>query len=121
MRLCIPAESKDGLLARVHEHFGSAPYFTIYDAEKETVDVVDNMNANHSHGMCHPIGVLGISSIDVVVCRGMGVRALQKLNEANIKAFQTSAETVEEIVKKYAANELEEITINNVCTQHGCY
>lgn len=86
MRICIPTENKEGLNARVYGHFGSAPYFTIYDTQKETFKAVDNTNAHHSHNMCSPLGVLGASSIDTVVCQGMGMRAVQKLNEANIKA-----------------------------------
>ena len=121
MRIGIPTETKEGLNAKVYGHFGSAPYFTIYDTEKETFKTVDNTNAHHSHGMCHPISVLGTSSIDAVVCQGMGMRAVQKLNEANVKAYRVAGETVTEIIKKYKANELEEITVQNACAQHGCH
>jgi predicted Fe-Mo cluster-binding NifX family protein len=121
MRIGIPTENKEGLNSKVYGHFGSAPYFTIYDTEKETFKTVDNINAHHSHGMCHPIGVLGTSSIDAVVCQGMGMRAVQKLNEANIKAYRTQGGTVAEIIKKYKDNELEEITVQNACAQHGCH
>ena len=121
MRICIPTETKDGLKAKAYGHFGSAPFFTVYDTDKKEVKTVDNTNAHHSHGMCHPIGVLGATSIDVVVCQGMGMRAVQKLNEANIKAFRASGETVSDIIKKYEANELEEMTVQNACSQHGCH
>ncbi|MFH1640433.1 MAG: NifB/NifX family molybdenum-iron cluster-binding protein [Candidatus Omnitrophota bacterium] len=121
MRICIPTENKEGLNSKVCGHFGSAPYFTIYDTKSETFRTVDNTNTHHSHGMCHPIGVLGISSIDAVVCRGMGMRAVQKLNEANIKAYKAEADTVAGIIKKYKDNELAEITPENACAQHGCH
>ena len=121
MRICIPTENKEGLNAKVHGHFGSAKYFTIYDTEKDTTTIIDNTNAHHSHGTCHPIGVLGTGSIDVVVCQGMGMRAVQKLNEANIKAYKAVAGNVSEIVKKYKDNELEELTVQNACAQHGCH
>jgi len=121
MKICIPTGSREGLYAKVHGHFGSAPFFTIYDTENKSVRVVDNTNAHHSHGMCHPIGVLGTSSIDAVVCLGMGARAVQKLNEAGLKAFRASAETVAEIIEKFKAQELEEVTVENACAQHGCH
>ncbi|MFA5148002.1 MAG: NifB/NifX family molybdenum-iron cluster-binding protein [Candidatus Omnitrophota bacterium] len=121
MRVCIPTESKEGLSAKVHGHFGSAPFFAIYDTEKDEVKTVDNTNAHHLHGTCHPLGVLGLSSIDAVVCQGMGMRAVQKLNEANIKAYKASAETVADIIKKFKGNELDEITAQNACAQHGCH
>jgi predicted Fe-Mo cluster-binding NifX family protein len=121
MRVCIPTETNDGFNAKVFGHFGSAPFFTIYDTEKETCETVDNTNAHHSHGMCHPISVLGTSSIDVVVCQGMGARAVQRLNEANIKAFMANGEKVSDVIKKYKADELVEITVQNSCAQHGCH
>lgn len=121
MKICIPIKEKEGLDAKVYNHFGSAPYFSIYDTEKGTFKIVDNSSAHHSHGMCHPIGVLGVSAIDVVVCQGMGMRAVQKLNEANVKAYRTDGETVADIINKFKAGELEEITLENACAQHGCH
>ena len=121
MRICIPTENREGLNAKVHGHFGSAPYFTICDTEKNDVKIVNNTNAHHSHGVCHPIGVLGTLSIDAVVCQGMGMGAVQKLNEANVKVYRAAGETVGEIIKKYKADELEKIIIENACTQHGCH
>lgn len=121
MRICIPTEDKEGLNAPVHGHFGSAPYFTIYDTDKETFQTVDNKNMHHSHGMCHPIGVVSSSSIDAVVCRGMGARAVQKLNEAGVKAYRADGQTVAGIIEKFKAGELEEITVQNACAQHGCH
>lgn len=121
MKICIPTETKEGKQAKVHAHFGSAKYFTIYDTEKDTVNVIDNTNAHHSHGICHPIGVLGTASIDVVVCQGMGMRAVQKLNEGGIKAYQTFGDTITEVIEKYRRSELKEITAQNACTQHGCH
>lgn len=121
MRICVPTENKEGLNGKVYGHFGSAKYFTIYDTDKKTVTVVDNTNAHHSHGMCHPIEVLGTGSMDVVICQGMGARAVQKLNEANIRACRASGDTVAEIIDKYEKGELSEITPQNACAQHGCH
>jgi predicted Fe-Mo cluster-binding NifX family protein len=119
MRICIPTESNEGLSAQVFGHFGSAPYFTIYDTEKEQVETVDNANAHHDHGMCHPVGALGPSKVDVVICMGMGRRAVEKLNEAGIKAYRMDGGTVAELIKKYKANRLEELTVENACGHHG--
>ena len=121
MKICIPTEGREGVDAKVHGHFGSAQYFTIYDTDKKIVDIIDNTNAHHSHGMCHPIGVLGSSGIDAVVCQGMGMRAVQKLNESGIKAYRVIGDTVADVIKKYENNELEVITPQNACAQHGCH
>ena len=42
MKICIPTETNQGNTAQVYGHFGSAPYFTIYDTEAKSLEVVDN-------------------------------------------------------------------------------
>jgi predicted Fe-Mo cluster-binding NifX family protein len=121
MKICIPTETNEGKAAKVYGHFGSTPYFTIYDADTNSVEVIDNLNEHHSHGMCHPMSALKGKSVDIVVCGGMGARAVQKLNEEGIKAYRIEAGTVEEIVKNLQNGKLEEITVQNACAQHECH
>ena len=120
MKICIPTETNEGKIAKVYEHFGSAPYFTIYDTENDNCEAVDNSNQHHTHGTCHPMGIFENKNIDAVVCGGMGMRAIQKLNETGIQAYRATGDTVEEIVKQFKANKLEKITLENACTQHSC-
>lgn len=123
MKICIPTQTKEGLNARVFGHFGSAPYFTLYDTDSGQVQTLDNTNAHHAHGMCHPVGVVAPAGVDAVVCMGMGRRAVEKLNEAGIKAYRMDAETVAELVEKYKAGQLVELTVENACGHHhgGCH
>ena len=121
MRICIPTETNKGKEAAVYGHFGSAPYFTIYDTENYAVEIIDNSNQNHSHGMCQPMSAMVGKKIDVMVCGGMGSRAVQKLNEAGIKAYRAMPGTVADVVSQFAKGGLEEITVSNACAQHGCH
>ena len=121
MNICIPVKTKDGLLSKIFEHFGSAPYFVVYNTEKEDIDFLENNNEHHTHGTCQPLKALASQNIEAVVCIGMGKRAVQRLNEGGMKAYRTSAETVEEIIRKYKENTLEEITVNNACSHHNCH
>jgi predicted Fe-Mo cluster-binding NifX family protein len=121
MKICIPTENNTGKEATVYGHFGSAPYFTIYDTDKDSYEIISNENQHHSHGTCHPMGAIGNKGVDAVVCGGMGSRAIQKLNESGIKAYMACSESVEETVKKYKEGGLEELTVQNACTRHGCH
>ena len=58
MRICIPTKTDNGTKAQVSEHFGSAPYFTIYDSDTKTIETLDNSNQHHEHGTCNPISIL---------------------------------------------------------------
>jgi predicted Fe-Mo cluster-binding NifX family protein len=71
--------------------------------------------------MCQPLAALSGKNIDAVVCGGMGARAIQKLNEAGIKAFRAVPGSVEEIAQQFSKGGLEEITAENACQQHNCH
>ncbi len=121
MKLCIPTETNAGKSASVYGHFGSAPFFTIVDTEKDTVEVIDNTNQHHAHGMCQPMKSLTGKKIDAVVTGGMGARAVQGLNQGGIKAYRAIPGTVTDIVDQFIKGGLEEITVQNACAQHGCH
>ena len=121
MKICIPTLSQDGNESQVNEHFGSAPYFAVYDAESGTLDFIENTNADHSHGMCQPIDALSEMDIQAVVCGGMGARALQKLNQQGIKAYKASTGTVEDLITQFKSNSITELTLENACNHHGCH
>ena len=121
MKICIPTGTKEGKQAEVYGHFGSAPYFTIYDTEKGSVEIIDNANEHHAHGMCQPMNALIGKKIDAVVCGGMGGRAVQKLNESGVKAYRAVPGKVADIAAQFVNGKLEEITLANACGRHGCH
>ncbi|MFH1684417.1 MAG: NifB/NifX family molybdenum-iron cluster-binding protein [Candidatus Margulisiibacteriota bacterium] len=121
MKICIPIKSNEGKLSKVFDHFGSAPQFMIYDISNNSIKILDNGNKDHIHGTCNPMNALDLRTIDAVVCRGMGARAILKLNEAGVKAYKTEAETAEQVVLACRENKLEEITLKTACTQHDCH
>lgn len=121
MKICVPTLTREGKTAKVHEHFGSAPFFTVCDTEKDTVEIIDNSNQHHSHGMCHPMSSLAGKEIDAVVTGGMGARAVQKLNEGGIRIYRAVPGTVEDIVKQFLKGGLPELTAANACAQHDCH
>jgi len=121
IRICIPTDTDEGLGAKVNIHFGSAPYFTIYDTDKEEVTIINNENKHHAHGMCQPMTVLESECIDCVLCSGMGVRAVIKLNEGGIRAYRATTGTVRDIAKLYKESRLKEITPEAACDHTDCH
>jgi predicted Fe-Mo cluster-binding NifX family protein len=45
MLACIPTNGSAGLEDTVFDHFGSAPFFTLFDSETGEVTVLENRNA----------------------------------------------------------------------------
>ena len=121
MKICLPTTGKNGLTEKVHNHFGSAGYFMIYDTESKSVQVIENDNSHHAHGACQPLGMISGMGVDAVLTSGMGRRAVQMLNEGGVKVYLLAGATVQEAVDKFAANELPELTMDNACGGHGCH
>ncbi|UCC99897.1 MAG: NifB/NifX family molybdenum-iron cluster-binding protein [Phycisphaerales bacterium] len=121
MRLCIPTTDDKGQHAELCDHFGSAPYLTIYDSKTGAYEIVNNSDHEHEHGTCHPMDNLKSKSIDCVVCRGLGRRALEKLHSGRIRVLRTDRSTVEEIVQNFSAEELSEIDAESACQNHRCH
>jgi len=103
------------------DHFGSAPFFIIYDSEKKTHEAVENGNTAHEHGSCMPVERLTRLGIEAVLCHGMGVRAAALLTSAGIKPFRVEAETVSEAIRKYEAQEVSLLDATNACQHHRCH
>ncbi len=120
MKICIPTETGEGKSATVYGHFGSAPYFNIYDTESQELIIVENNNQHHEHGTCNPVAALQGRTVDVVVTGGMGARAVKMLNASGIKAYRAVDGTVETIISSFGSQELEELTVNNCCAKHNC-
>ena len=121
MKICVPTMTADGKAAEVHDHFGSAPFFTVYDTEGDTIEVIANDNAHHQHGTCLPTNILSECKIDAVLCRGMGLRAVNKLNEANVRVYKADGAAVSDVIAAFKEHRLQQLTADNACDQHKCH
>ena len=119
MKVCFPILEDEGLRSIVNSHFGSTKEFLIYDAEKESFEIVQNSNAEHVHGACQPLMALDGKHIDAVILGGIGRGALLKLNAMGIKVFRASTSLVEDNLNHYRQGHLVEITPDGTCAGHG--
>lgn len=119
MRVCLPTIDESGLEARLSPHFGSAPYFTVVDASTGKAMVLPNGQARHEHGRCDPVGGLDGQGIDVVICRGLGRRALARLAERGIAVMATEAWLVADAVRELGRGGLTPVTLDEACAGHG--
>jgi predicted Fe-Mo cluster-binding NifX family protein len=124
MKICFPTKGKEGLSAKLYSHFGSAPYFTIFDTDTKNIEIVDNGNKEHIHGACNPLETLKNSQIDAIVVGGIGFNAFKKLSTLNVRIYShASTETVEAVYKAFLKNELIPVNEKNICSHgdnHSC-
>ncbi len=119
MLVCIPTKGDAGLEDKVFEHFGSAPFFTLYNSENGELKIVENRNAHHDHGTCHPMNQLMKYRINSVVCSGMGRRAIEALNSEGIKIYMADSKKVSDTVEQIKSGKLNEIDPAKACRGHG--
>ncbi len=120
MKICIPIQEDKGLESIAYNHFGSAPFFLIYDLEKEDIKVIENEDLHHAHGMCQPLKALGGETVGAILVGGIGAGALMKLSNQGVKAYRVTNETVMQNIERLKNNELAEFSINNSCSHHDC-
>ncbi|AOT71554.1 NifB/NifX family molybdenum-iron cluster-binding protein [Geosporobacter ferrireducens] len=120
MKICVPIQEDKGLDSIAYSHFGSAPFFLIYDLEKEETKVIENKDLHHAHGMCQPLKALGGETVEAVLVGGIGAGALMKLSNQGVRAYRVTGETVLQNIERLKRNELAEFSIHNSCSQHDC-
>ena len=119
MKICIPTmDGREGESIPA-DHFGSAPYFTFTETEADEYESVPNQGADHAHGSCQPLQFLGDRKVDVVVCRGLGRRALSRLQEAGVEVFVTLEKTAQESVQAFEEGRLRLLDAEEACQGHG--
>lgn len=121
MNICIPTLDRTEMEAKMCDHFGSAPYFTLYNTETKQFVTSINDNTHHEHGSCMPVDALKKQNVEAVLCKGMGARAVNLLQSAGVKAFLVDAETAGDAIKKFDANEVQILSTQNACQSHSCH
>ncbi len=119
MRLCLPTTDGSGLTSRLSPHFGSAPFFTLVDTAAGQVEAWSNAHEHHEHGRCNPAKGLMSRDLDAVVCRGLGMRALQHLLDTGIPVLVTEAWTVAGALEAFHAGELKAMNDEEACAGRG--
>ncbi len=122
MQICFPVEVDKGLESEVFGHFGSAPFFVVFDTQAKSVHTINNQDLGHVHGMCNPLKALNGKKVDAIVVGGIGAGAINKLNEMGIKVFKALNGSVEENLGFFETSTLTEMTVKQACGGHegGC-
>ncbi|MBP1714794.1 MAG: putative dinitrogen iron-molybdenum cofactor biosynthesis protein [Deltaproteobacteria bacterium] len=122
MKIGFPVERDAGMESKVYGHFGSAPAFVVVDTEKNEVRTIQNQDLHHIHGACNPIRALDGQQLDSLVVGGIGGGALMKLNALGIRVYEAGAQKVNENLKLFKEDSLEELTMDHSCKAHqgGC-
>jgi predicted Fe-Mo cluster-binding NifX family protein len=116
MKIAIPTVGDKGLDDEVSPHFGRAPTFTILDTETNDVKIVEN-TSEHMGGVGKPPEIMQREGVEVMLCSGLGPRAIQMFMHFGIEIFVGAAGTVREAIALWKSGRLQEATDATACKE----
>ncbi len=117
MKVCIPTYEMNGLDEIVCEHFGRAPTYTILDMESGEVSSIPN-TSEHFGGVGLPPEMLAKEGVHVMLCGGLGPKAVLMFEDAGIEVYVGATGTVKEAIEAFKAGSLSAATNENACREH---
>jgi predicted Fe-Mo cluster-binding NifX family protein len=118
MNICIPVLEDRGLESQVSPHFGKASAFIMVNDETEELSLVQNTGQHHG-GALTPAQLIGQAGADVVLCSGLGVKAVRLFEQQGIHVYCQATGNVTEALAAYKAGKLPEATDANACQHHA--
>lgn len=118
MKIAIPTDGERGLEERVGEHFGRVPTYTMVNTETDEVFVIAN-TSEHMGGQGYPPELLAKEGVEVMLCAGLGRRAVMMFQELGIMVYVGAQGTVRDAVNMWQEGKLQPATDENACRQHA--
>lgn len=118
MKICIPTMGKNGLDDIVGEHFGRVPTYTIVDIDTNEVKVIPN-TSEHMGGIGFPPEIMLREGVNVLVCRGLGRRAIGMFDESGIDVYIGASGTVKDAISAFKQGRLHKAGIDDACGRHA--
>jgi predicted Fe-Mo cluster-binding NifX family protein len=118
MKICIPTIGEKGLDNHVGEHFGRVPTYTIVDLDTNKVKVIKN-TSEHMGGQGYPPEIMAREGVDIMVCRGLGRRAISMFEEMGIDVYIGAFGTVKDAIDDFKEGRLQKAGISDACGQHA--
>jgi predicted Fe-Mo cluster-binding NifX family protein len=109
---------EDGLDNTVGEHFGRVPTYTIVDLETDEVKVIPN-TSEHMGGQGQPPEIMAREGVSVMICRGLGRRAIILFEELGIEVYIGASGTVRNAIDAFKQKRLQKAGMNDACGQHA--
>jgi predicted Fe-Mo cluster-binding NifX family protein len=119
MKIAFPVLDDRGLEGAICAHFGRAPKFTIFDTETKAVKVIDN-TGDHFGGIKSTPQILKDVDIDLLICNGIGRKAIALFDQLKIGVCVTQRNLVKEALEEHNQGQLTPANEQDACAgQHG--
>ncbi|WP_440952816.1 NifB/NifX family molybdenum-iron cluster-binding protein [Methanococcoides sp. FTZ1] len=117
MKVCVPSAKNGGLEDLVGQHFGMVPVYTILDTETDEVQVIDN-TSQHNGGVGLPPELLSNAGVNIMLCGGLGAKAVNMFSNFGIEVFVGAQGTVGTAISDWREGNLDRPDSENICQGH---
>jgi predicted Fe-Mo cluster-binding NifX family protein len=117
MKIVVPTDDGKGLEGVVAEHFGRCNTYTFLDEKGNVMEVIGN-TSEHMGGSGLPPELMKRHGADILLCRGLGPRALDLCKQLGIDVYVCQAGTVKEIFGKWKSGKIRRAGSEDVCEEH---
>ena len=117
MKIVVPTDDKKGLNDNVAEHFGRCKTYTFIDEKGRVIEIIDN-TSEHMGGYGLPPELMKKHGANVLLCKGLGPRALELCRQFGIDVYVCQAYTVKEIFDFWKRKKIKKADFENVCEEH---
>jgi len=118
MKICIPTMGNNGLDDIVGEHFGRVPTYTIVNIDTYGVKVIPN-TSHHMGGYGDPPEIMAKEGVNVMVCQGLGRRAISMFENLGITIYIGASGTVRDTVNMFKQGNLQKASESDGCGKHA--
>jgi len=113
----IPTNGRKGLNESVAEHFGRCQTYTFLDEKGNFLECIDN-TSEHMGGSGLPPELMREHGADVLLCKGLGPRALDLCKQLGIEVYVCNAKTAGEIFRLWKNKKIKKADFDSVCEEH---
>jgi predicted Fe-Mo cluster-binding NifX family protein len=116
--VCVPTMGFAGLDESMCEHFGRALTYTFVDTDSGRVEVIRNTTL-HVGGEGYPPDLIGEHGGEVMICGGLGRRAVDMFADRGIGVYLGGSGLVSEALNLWRTGQLRAATTETACQEHA--
>jgi predicted Fe-Mo cluster-binding NifX family protein len=111
-RVIVPVSDKNGLNAKIAEHFGRAPFYAVIELDDRNIKNVETLENKGEHfgGQGHMHEHILEQKPNAIITYGMGPRGLIGFQESGVAVLKANADTVKDVIASYNEDKLQELT-----------
>jgi len=117
MKIVIPTNNKKGMEDEIADHFGRCLTYTFINEQGELIEIIDN-ESEHMGGQSLPPELMKKHQADVLLCKGIGPKAINLCKELGIELYVYQAKTVKEIFQFWHDDKLKKAGMEDACDEH---